>query len=54
VANIAEEMQKNQLIMQQNQTVAQMKIHLQERLEINRGWQSDMPIDLKDLFRSGH
>ena len=51
VANIAEEMQENQLIMQQNQTVAQMKKRLQERLEINRGWQSDMPIDLKDLFR---
>jgi hypothetical protein len=51
VANIAEEIQENQLIMQQNQTVAQMKKHLQERLEINRGWESDMPIDLKDLFR---
>ena len=51
VANIAEEMQENQLMMQQNQTVAQMKKHLQERLEKNRGWVSDMPIDLMDLFR---
>jgi hypothetical protein len=51
VANIAEEVQENQLIMQQNQTVSQMKKHLQERLEINRGWVNDMPIDLKDLFR---
>jgi hypothetical protein len=51
VANIAEEVQENQLIMQQNQTVAQMKKHLQERLEKNRGWVSDMPIDLMDLFR---
>jgi hypothetical protein len=51
VVNIAEEVQENQLIMQQNQTVAQMKKHLQERLEINRGWVSDMPINLKDLFR---
>ena len=51
VANIAEEVHENQLIMQQNQTVSQMKKHLQERLEKNRGWVSDMPVDFMDLFR---
>ncbi|MFT5923441.1 MAG: hypothetical protein ACI9LE_000421 [Paraglaciecola sp.] len=51
LANIADEVQENQHIMQQNQTVTQMKKHLQERLEKNRGWTSDMPIDLMDLFR---
>lgn len=50
-SNLAEEVYEHQLIMQQNQTVAQMKKLLQQRVEQNRGWVSDMPIDLMDLFR---
>ena len=50
VSSLEEDMDENQFIMQENKTVAQMKKLLQERVEENRGWVSDMPIDLMDLF----
>lgn len=50
-SNLAAEVHEQQLIMQQHTTVAQMKKLLQQRLEQNLGWVSDMPIELIDLFR---
>ena len=51
LADLEDEIYQKQFIMEQYQTVAQMKKLLQEKVEDNRGWSNDMPVDLMDLFR---
>ena len=50
-ADLEDDMYDNQAIMEQYQTVAQMKKLLQRRVEDSRDWSDDMPIDLMELFR---
>lgn len=51
IAYLEEDIYQKQVVMQRYQTVAEMKKFLQERVELNRGWSNEMPIDLMDLFR---